>query len=368
MSDGARLYYSPPEYQILLDSTPKRRTYFATRLEAECSPRIGLVSQIERGDFFIPLDPDVELVFLKIRDGKDTTDNEDGGSRITWVPFDLFEEIEAWCDRRSIGEDEQIFEVGAKTLSNDVIEMGENAATKTGDEDFLDLTTHDNRAYYATNMIRRLGVDKEIVKSMGGWSSDKAIEPYLDIPLEKDIQDELVRAGVVQKDVSAPPRRDDLAGLYRELRELRKQLHVADLNNTHGLDLDVLKEIQSEALAEEGTEEDSQKIDNSTLSNYLAVSDPATAGAAITAEGVEAAEQRARREKRAMEHDPNAADPTPSHLAKVFGLCVVAGAMLAFSVSASSFSPPVTAALYGLALPLAAGKALIDVDLEEPPE
>jgi len=122
---------------------------------------------------------------LKIRDGKDTTDNEDGGSRITWVPFDLFEEIEAWCDRRSIGEDEQIFEVGAKTLSNDVVEMGENAATKTGDEDFLDLTTHDNRAYYATNMIRRLGVDKEIVKSMGGWSSDKAIEPYLDIPLEK---------------------------------------------------------------------------------------------------------------------------------------------------------------------------------------
>jgi len=47
------------------------------------------------GDFFIPLDPDVELVFLKIRDGKDTTDNEDGGSRITWVLFDLFEEIEA---------------------------------------------------------------------------------------------------------------------------------------------------------------------------------------------------------------------------------------------------------------------------------
>jgi hypothetical protein len=74
MSDGARLYYSPPEYQILLNSAPKRRTYFATRLEAECSPRIGLVSQIERGDFFIPLDPDVELVFLKIRDGKDTTD------------------------------------------------------------------------------------------------------------------------------------------------------------------------------------------------------------------------------------------------------------------------------------------------------
>jgi hypothetical protein len=42
--------------------------------------------------------------------------------------------------------------------------------------------------------------------------------------------------------------------------------------------------------------------------------------------------------------------------------------MLAFSVSTSTFSAPVTAALYGLALPLAAGKALIDVDLEEPPE
>jgi len=41
--------------------------------------------------------------------------------------------------------------------------------------------------------------------------------------------------------------------------------------------------IQSEALAEEGTEEGNQKIDNSTLSNYLVVSDPVTAGAAITA-------------------------------------------------------------------------------------
>jgi len=63
--------------------------------------------------------------------------------------------------------------------------MGENAATKRVMRISWILTTHDNRAYYATNMIRRLGVDKEIVKSMGGWSSDKAIEPYLDIPLEK---------------------------------------------------------------------------------------------------------------------------------------------------------------------------------------
>jgi len=146
--------------------------------------------------------------------------------------------------------------------------MGENAATKTGDEDFLDLTTHDNRAYYATNMIRRLGVDKEIVKSMGGWSSDKAIEPYLDIPLEKDIQNELVRAGVVQKDVSAPPRHDDPPDCFGSSVNYGNN-STSPSSTTPTISTSTCSKIQSEALAEEGTEEGNQKIDNSTLSNYL---------------------------------------------------------------------------------------------------
>lgn len=259
MEKRVRVYLSPSEYELLLNSAPNKACYFASRLEAECSPRIGQVAKIERGDFYVPDDPNVELVFLTLRGTKDTTAGESplgGQARITWVPQDLYEELTQWADQRGLSEDDQFFDVGARRLGDYVVEMRENAVTKSGNEDYFHVTSHDFRVYYATNMVRRHRVNLEIVMEMGGWTSKKAIEPYLQKPLARDIQDELVRTELVSgEELPEPPQRDDLHGLYSELRKLRELLNLDDSGLLDDFTASEIKELHEMAIKERTDEQ-----------------------------------------------------------------------------------------------------------------
>lgn len=133
-----------------------------------------------------------------------------GNTRISWVPWDLYEEVQQYCEDEGIEDDEQIFKIGGAQLNDLIVEAAEDTIVATGNQDYQHLTTHDFRAYYATNMVQRLNVDIEAVMAMGGWNSRKAIDPYLAKPLPRDLQDDLASAGVVQKDVPAPQRQDKL--------------------------------------------------------------------------------------------------------------------------------------------------------------
>lgn len=232
--DGARVHFSESEYQTLLDAAPSRRVRLALRIEAECSPRIGLLVTLRRKDFYIPNDPDVKIAFVRIRGAKDTTDGDNdlgGKARISWVPADLYESIEAYCEAEGIGEEDELFDIGETRMSQLVAETRDNAAIKAGNEDFQYVTSHDFRAYFATNLVRRQGVSKEIVMEMGGWKNKKSMDPYLAVPLPQDIQNELARAGVVERDVPTPPQRDELETVYQAVRSLKKSLVGAEVED-----------------------------------------------------------------------------------------------------------------------------------------
>lgn len=369
LNSKTRVYLSESEYKLLLDSAPKIRTYFATRIEAECSPRIGRLVQIECGDFFVPSDPGVEATFLKLRGTKDTTKGESsigGEARITWVPHDLYEELMDWADRRGLSEEDQLFDVGKKTIQDDIVVMRQNAARKSGDDDYLHYTSHDARVYYATNTIRRNGMNPEIVMEMGGWSSRKAIEPYLRKPLEKEMQDEVVRCGMnVIDDLPSPPHRDEFKAIYEELRKIREVIDLDNDSPLKGLTADEIATMREQASAEKETQEEYRDTalmhfsgDDSANSDVLTAT---AAGAAVSlaGRGGRGLRRRARAEERAMAANPKLADPTPEHAATMVMAAVVPALAL---VSAIALGDGATAAGGML---LGAGYSVHDIDLRD---
>ncbi|OYR45128.1 site-specific integrase [Halorubrum sp. Ea8] len=76
---------------------------------------------------------------------------------------------------------------------------------------------------------------------------------------------------------------------------------------------------------------------------------------------------RARREKRAMAHDPDAATPTRKHCVGVFAMCAVFATVLTVTaaIEGGSFSDPTTLPQSFAGLPLGAAYALWDIDIDE---
>ncbi|APX00212.1 hypothetical protein CHINAEXTREME_20595 (plasmid) [Halobiforma lacisalsi AJ5] len=219
------VYLDPDEYEQFLEVAKDQdeRAYLGFRIAGECSPRVGRIVEIKRGDFVEPTDPDVEIILLKLTNTKDTSgDTEDGKARTTWVPRSLYEAIEQYCDRNDIGSDEPLFEIGAERLRGLIKAAGQEAADQFGIEAYKHITPQDGRRYYATTMLRRYDVKLEIVMDLGGWESRKAMKPYLDVYQPREIQDELARAGILEVDAPAPPRETELQRLHEEVRRLRK--------------------------------------------------------------------------------------------------------------------------------------------------
>lgn len=233
MDSRVRVFYAPHEYQKYLQVCD-RETRLTVRIMGESSPRRGITCELTPRDFFIPDAPDVDLAFVKLRETKDSSEGENvlgGQYRISWVPWSLYELIQQYCEDERISEDEEIISVDGARLNGRIKEYAEIAAERYGDPDYLYTTSHDFRAYYATNMVRRLNVPKDTVKEMGGWGSDAAIEPYLAEPLPRDLQDQLTRAGAPEITVPAPVANDKYDLVFERLNRLERALALDDVVN-----------------------------------------------------------------------------------------------------------------------------------------
>jgi len=107
-----------------------------------------------------------------------------------------------------------------------VKQSAKNTALKTSNEDFNHVSCHDFRAYFATNMLLREGVDVEIVMELGGWVDRETMDPYLNASFDDIIQGGLAEAGVLGDDVDHAP--SEMQLVIRQLQEIKEAINEID--------------------------------------------------------------------------------------------------------------------------------------------
>jgi len=227
LENQMRVFMNPYDYETMVEHAESRRAEVIMRSLGEMGLRI---SETTADDFCLAnvresTHPDVDIHFMPIH-GKDTKDRDTKGKRRdAWVPADLLDRLEIYCENEGIDRDRRIFMAQKRTLQREIEASRQNAAVATGNDDYRHVSAHDFRAYFATNMVLREGVDIEIVMTLGGWANRKTMDPYLNANFDDIIQRELAVAGVLDQEVDTAPTpyeklRDEIERLRQAIEEL----------------------------------------------------------------------------------------------------------------------------------------------------
>jgi len=233
MDKGMRVYLAPDDYETMLDAAENREIRMAMKVMARCGLRSN---ELDFGphDVRESTNSDVDILFLTVY-GKDTKGRDtEGKRRDVWMPRDLFEELEEY--RQIVGNSKSLgyFPKTTRTLSRYMKASAENAVLMTDNEDYGHVTNHDFRAYFATNMLLREGVDIETVMELGGWVDRETMDPYIDASFDDIIQDSLADAGLLGEDVvEAEPSpvellRDEITALREAVNKLDPRVSVEE--------------------------------------------------------------------------------------------------------------------------------------------
>lgn len=225
LSNQMRVYMNPNDYETMLDAAESRRAEIAMRCMGEMGLRVSEVN-FKMEEIRESSHQEVDILFLTVH-GKDTSgDNEDGKRRDVWMPRDLYKRLKMYQKNENLSDHHPILPFTTRTISRDVKQSAKNAALKTGNEDFNYVSCHDFRAYFATNMLLREGVDVEIVMELGGWVDRETMDPYLNASFDDIIQGGLAEAGVLGDDVDHVP--SDMQLVMSQLQEIKDAINEID--------------------------------------------------------------------------------------------------------------------------------------------
>jgi len=175
-----RAFITTQEYKTLLSCSANAKFYNAQRLGAQ-SLRVEEVVGL-RYNQFKHVDTPYGKIWIVEIEGKDTTGRDQSGKeREVWLPDDLVESI-----RENAGKhwetSRQFFPKSKGTLHNRMVKTRKAAAKKTGNGDFLKVSFHDLRRYFANHYLFRHQLEPEVVRQLGGWASEKSMIEYLRLP------------------------------------------------------------------------------------------------------------------------------------------------------------------------------------------
>ncbi|MFB6185244.1 MAG: site-specific integrase, partial [Halobacteriaceae archaeon] len=149
--DGYRAFMEPHEYETMIECASRDRAEIAFRLGGECSLRRKEILEVTLNMIQKSPSPGVDISFVRIW-GKETRKEESKKPRKPWVPKSLLAKLERYCERKNIKPSSPMYPKTKSTLQNDIVDARERAADKTGNDDFLEVTCHDFRRYFATNL------------------------------------------------------------------------------------------------------------------------------------------------------------------------------------------------------------------------
>jgi integrase len=235
LGNQMRVYMNPHDYQTMLGCADSRRAHLTMRLMGEAGLRIGeVVDEVQKNRLRDSTHPSVDIWFLTLY-GKDTKDRDtDGKRRDVWIPQSLKEEMDRYQQDEGRSDDLPLLLKSKRSLQNDIEATREHAVEKTGNEDFRHISCHDFRAYFATNMLLREGVDVETVMELGGWEDRQSMDPYINASFDDIIQQNLAAAGALEKDVDTET--TELEALRQEMILLRDA--VEDIDGSVSVDRD----------------------------------------------------------------------------------------------------------------------------------
>lgn len=126
--------------------------------------------------------------------GKNTKGGEKA-LRDAWMPDDVASSIHRYSRERGLDDEEPWVDISVGSVRRWVKEATEQLSEQTGDERWLQVSSHDLRRSWATYHLVERGVDVRTMMAIGGWSNYSAIEPYLNEPTEQRIGSVMAKVG-----------------------------------------------------------------------------------------------------------------------------------------------------------------------------
>lgn len=200
LGNGYRLYLNEHDFRVLLGIADDLQDELAVRLGGECGLRVSETVEVEPRDVRESTHPEVSSHFLKVRHAKDTTgEREEGKFREAFLPRLTETRIHEYTMQEGLEPTDPVFDVCKRTLQGYLKDIGKKAAEKTGEEMWENFSSHDLRAFFASNLLIRYDVNPEVVKEIGGWEDYKGLKPYLDKPSDDIIEKHLSEVGALSK-------------------------------------------------------------------------------------------------------------------------------------------------------------------------
>ena len=125
---------------------------------------------------------------LRVPRGKDTDEGE-GKPRDAYLPADTERDLYQYARDNGLDDNEPYIDLASNSVRAVVRRTAEEAADRTGEGDFRDVSSHDLRRRFAQRLLVDEGMNPRVVMAVGGWSSFAAIEPYLNAPSETVINE-----------------------------------------------------------------------------------------------------------------------------------------------------------------------------------
>jgi len=197
-----RVWLSPTEVSTLETEAGSLRNRLLVELGAKCGLRISESSQVTVDDFFEePVEGD--LYYWATIEGKQTNQDQGEGEkkqRDAWVPESVWKDYRTLVNQENLSGNDFLIQsqkgggLHVDSARKVIKQIGERAYDATGKERFLEVSSHDLRAFFANQLHVQKGVNVRVVMEVGGWDSFEAIKPYLDRPTRKVTATEMAEA------------------------------------------------------------------------------------------------------------------------------------------------------------------------------
>jgi hypothetical protein len=334
------------------------------------SVRVGTINRITPEKF---REGERGIMLLRVWEKNSRGNTDQRRPRDIWVPRPLYTEIEKYIEDNNISPDSSLFLESESTFRRRFDALTEKLAEETGDDDWLKVTPHDLRRYYAVHFMFRLNLDPALVRQMGGWLSEESMLEYLILP-DDVLVDELEDRGVLG--TNAPAHHNGASDveslmesfhslLYRIEPEARaKAVHCVEesLNQFEGINADVSINIDELKDIDDPSEPSQRRI--RMYSGIPAMQIAEMMRTKAHSGEVEAGIEQAQNKIQAFREHPEYIDPdaTAGRIKLSMGLLAVLGFSILFTVMTNT---PVmhTTALSALSVSLAALR--INLDLRE---